>query len=113
MHQQRKIADAANTAGQANRKAESTTDRVRQLESRCDKTLLVCEALWSLLRERVDLTDEELAERIVELDMKDGKLDGKSTRPPTKCGKCQRISARRFTQCLWCGADMPWDPFAN
>ncbi len=87
-------------------------DRVAQLEARLDWTLMVCEAMWSLLKEHLQLTDDRLIERITELDMADGKLDGKKARPPATCGTCSRTVSQRFPRCIYCGAVIERDVFA-
>jgi hypothetical protein len=76
-----------------------------------DRALLTIEAMWTLLRERLKVTDEELARRIVELDESDGILDGKVRRPPKDCPHCQRRIPGRFPRCLYCGELIPPDPF--
>ena len=96
-------ADAA--AGRAQRKAED-------LETRLERALLTMEAMWTLLRDKLDTTDDELIERIVEIDLSDGILDGKARRPALECGSCSRKIPRRFARCLYCGAEIEHDPFA-
>lgn len=86
--------------------------RVEQLEARLDWTLMVCEAMWSLLKEHTALSDERLIDRITELDMADGKLDGKKARPPATCGACRRTVSQRFPKCIYCGAVIERDVFA-
>lgn len=95
--------DAA--AGRAQRSAEETATRL-------DRALLTMEALWSLLRDRLGATEEELTERIVELDLSDGVLDGKVRRAAMECPACERRIPRRFPRCLYCGVEVPHDPFS-
>ena len=103
-------ADPAGSAGDA---AKTRRDvRVQQLEARLDWTLMVCEAMWSLLKEHVPVTDERLIDRITELDLADGRLDGKKTRPPTICGSCGRSVSQRFPRCVYCGEVIERDVFA-
>ena len=95
----------------ADTRADSAKRSVEALENRLDRAMLTMEARWTLLRERYDITDEELGERIVELDMSDGRLDGKVRRPALECGQCRRKIPRRFARCMYCGADVQHDPF--
>ena len=76
-----------------------------------DRLALVTEALWTLLRERAGLTDQQLVERIQEVDLSDGQLDGKVRRPPVDCPACSRKVSRRNRRCLYCGAELPSLPF--
>lgn len=101
-------ADAARAAGDA-RRARQTAD---DLELRVERTLLACEAMWSLLREKLNLTDVDLAQRINEIDLSDGTLDGKVRKGAVSCPKCQRAIARRFNRCMYCGQMVVQDPFA-
>lgn len=70
-----------------------------------DKLGLVCQALWTLLQEETNLTEEDLLERVTELDLKDGVLDGKYTKPSVDCPKCNAKMSRRFNRCLFCGEE--------
>jgi len=96
---------ASAKAGRADAKADS-------VEHRMDRALLTMEAMWTLLRDRLQVTDEELAQRIVEVDESDGILDGKVRRPPKSCPHCQKTIPGRFPRCLYCGGTVPLDPFA-
>ena len=98
-------AAAGNAARQAGRQAESVEDKL-------DRTLIACEAMWSLLRDKLGVTDLELLDRINEIDLSDGELDGKVRRTPVTCPKCKRVIARRFKRCMFCGQPVMQDPFA-
>lgn len=104
-------AQAGAEAAGAGAKARRASADVQALEDRLDRTLLVCEALWTLLRDKLDMSDDQLAQRITELDLSDGKLDGKIRRPPSTCPKCSRTISPRFDRCMYCGQEMAHDPF--
>ena len=101
-------ADAA-TAGRDANRARATAET---LEARLDRTTLACEAMWTLLRDKLGMTDNDLVDRIVELDLSDGKLDGKVAKSAVSCPKCGRTIARRFNKCMYCGQDIVSDPFS-
>ena len=94
----------------------ASVDRARakadNVELRLERALLTMEAMWTLLRDRFGVTDEQLAARIVELDESDGMLDGKVRRPPLACPACARNVPSRFPRCLYCGAAIALNPFA-
>jgi hypothetical protein len=92
-------ADAQRAASQA-RDAEQ---RVKALEESLAKTMLICESLWEILRERAGVTDETLFEKIREVDLRDGVLDGKNQFKPTECPSCARRLSARHARCLYCG----------
>jgi len=84
---------------------------IENVEAKLDRALLACEALWTLFRDRLGLTDDELIHRINELDLSDGRLDGKVSRSAVSCPSCGRAIARRFAKCMYCGQAIMQDPF--
>jgi hypothetical protein len=68
---------------------------------------LTCEAMWSLIRERTDLTEEDLSQRVTELDMADGVKDNRHMKGPVDCPKCGSKICRKFSRCLFCGFKAP------
>lgn len=102
------VGDVAEAKGAAR---EARTQQV-EVEARLDRTLLAFEAMWTLLRDKLDLTDQELVQRINELDLSDGKLDGKVRKSPVSCPSCGRTLSRRFPKCMYCGQAVAHDPFA-
>ena len=92
------------SADRASRSAEAVGDRL-------ERALLTMEAMWTLLRERLGASDAELVDRIVEIDLSDGILDGKVRRPALDCHACKRKIPHRFPRCMYCGADVQRDPF--
>ena len=113
LHHSHRCATATLDATEAKFTARDAQMKIRFLEQQCDKTLLVCEALWTLLREKHALTEEELIERVNQIDLTDGKLDGRVRRPPVQCPKCGRTTPKRFFQCIYCGAEIQGDVFAG
>ncbi len=81
------------------------------LEMRAERTLLVCEAMWTILRDKLGVTDLELLQRINDLDLSDGQLDGKVRKSAVACPKCGRTIARRLPKCMYCGQAIMHDPF--
>lgn len=61
--------------------------------------------MWSLTRDKIDLTEEDLVKRITDIDLKDGKLDGKYTNPIVKCKKCDAAISHQFRKCLFYGVE--------
>jgi hypothetical protein len=52
------------------------------VDERVDQLLLVCAAMWELIREKTNLTEEDLINRVAMLDARDGVADGRLTRTP-------------------------------
>jgi len=88
------------------RKAMRTVqDFERHLGENVDKLALICRAMWELIRERTNLTEEDLLKKVREIDLLDGALDGKVKNPPKKCSKCNRTMSKRHTRCMYCGTE--------
>ncbi len=100
--------EAARATGDARR---ARTD-VQELEARLDKALLASEAMWTIMRDKLGLDDVQLVERINDIDLSDGKLDGKVRKTAVTCPKCSRTIAPRFAKCMYCGQPIVHDPFA-
>lgn len=112
IRQQQQLSSAETTAGRAQTKANELAARFGLMEARANKALLICEALWTILREKFKMTDEELLNRVKAIDLSDGKLDGQVRRRAMDCPKCGRTTTNRSPQCMYCGADVGRSPFA-
>ena len=87
---------------------------IAQLKKQVERLLMITEALWTILKEKHGLEDKELLRRIVEIDLRDGQLDGRvSATPPEPCPKCQRIVAKGSVRCMYCGEPLALNPFAR
>ena len=57
-------------------------------------------------------SDEDLIRRIADIDLEDGKLDGrKAATPPRPCPHCQRVLSKNRPRCLFCGKPVEMLPF--
>ena len=91
---------------------ERTRSEIHLLESEVERLLMITEALWTILQERFGYDDQELIKRIVMIDMRDGKLDGKvAADAPKSCPKCNRILFKHRPRCLYCGEPVVTNPF--
>jgi len=105
-------AKASSAASAAKRAAGDAKRASESVETQLDRALLACEAMWTLMRDKLNLKENELLDRIIEIDLSDGQLDGKVKKSPVSCPKCKRTIARRFTRCMYCGQPVLHDPFA-
>ena len=100
------------TALSAEAKARSVETQTEIMRFDIERLLMVTEALWGILREKHGLTDEDLTRRIHEIDLRDGKLDGRvAPEPPGRCPRCDRVLERKRPYCLYCGQPIAADPF--
>ena len=98
LHQQRQIREAKDDIQQTRTAAERAGDEFADLERRTDILLLTCQAMWELLREQTGIDEGALLKKIQEVDLRDGKLDGRMGSSVVTCSKCGRTgrSNRRF-----------------
>ena len=82
------------------------TTRLGQLEGALSRQLLVSQALWEILRERLEITEEELLAKIREVDLRDGSLDGRMSPQVTTCPQCGHKINTKHTRCIYCGTDI-------
>ena len=98
---------AGSMASQDAARAGSKTDKLahenKVLRANLEKTMLICEALWELLRDKAKLTDTDLHNKIYEIDMRDGVFDGKNQRKAVECPDCGRKVSARHPACIYCG----------
>lgn len=97
-------------------KAESMRDAVQngidRVDDRISHLALLCRAMFELLQERTDITNDDLAKKIEEIDLRDGRADGKMSAQIKKCPTCGKTLSPKFNRCLYCGyQDVSSDPF--
>lgn len=107
LHQHRRIAEAESAATHGAERALDAVSQVQAFEERLDKLTLISMALWSLLKETTNLTEEDLMERVKEIDLSDGKLDGKVRQTALRCPECNRVMSAKHKRCLYCGCEKP------
>lgn len=86
---------------------ESVTQmaRVTELEHQVARLMLLNQALWELLRARLQTTDAELEQHVHDIDLRDGVEDGEITHNAVKCPQCGRVSNSKHWKCLYCGLE--------
>ncbi|NLK42199.1 MAG: hypothetical protein GX298_09130 [Planctomycetes bacterium] len=95
--------NSSEQAARAANRAERTERSVKRVEENLSKTLLICEALWELLSERTGLMLDDLHNKLYEIDMRDGSLDGKNQRKAIECSNCKRMVGPHHSVCFYCG----------
>jgi len=100
---------ARDEAAAASSEAASAKRDVASLERELAKLKLVCAAVWELVKTRTNLTEDDLAAMVAELDAKDGVADGQLTRSVRKCVSCDRTVPSKQNKCMYCGTIQPID----
>lgn len=107
LYQQSRIHSAQRAANSATLKSQQVKQHIERLEGKVESLALACQALWEILRDSTNLTEEEMMSRMEEIDLRDGVRDGRLTQVATECANCQRRINRRRSRCLYCGHENP------
>jgi hypothetical protein len=89
----------------AARPSAPADDGRRDMERRYERLRLVTMAMWALLKERSGLTEADLQQYVNQVDLIDGKLDGRLAREKgiIECPKCRRRVLKTALACVYCG----------
>lgn len=104
--QQLQIAHNETAVSQTKRDVLGQDHRLRDVEQQLARVTLVSQALWELLRERTGITEDELLAKIGDVDLRDGRLDGKLSPQTIACPKCERTLTTRHSRCIYCGTNL-------
>ncbi len=102
----------ARQAAATERRVLEQQSELKDLQERLDRMTLMNQALWEIVRARLQLSDADLEKMAQEIDLRDGSQDGKYTSHPLKCPNCGRVSNSRHKKCLYCGLLFEGDAFA-
>ena len=94
----------ARSAGSAD--ALTSTRKLNDVDDRIDRLVLLVQAMWALLSEE-GFTDEQLAAKILEMDLADGAEDGRRTPRASDCPTCGSKVAAGLKMCQFCGTALP------
>ncbi len=100
------LTDTAGRPGDTGARADARQAKtaVAVMEHHVERLLMITEALWMMLKEQHGYTDDDLMARVRDIDMRDGKLDGKVAPSAVKaCPSCKRPVSGRHAACLYCG----------
>jgi hypothetical protein len=90
--------------GNARSAASDARDETRQLRRDVDRLTLACLAMWQIIQSQTNLTDEDLARMMHDLDAADGRVDGRMSTEAGRCPKCDRPALKGKPTCMYCGA---------
>lgn len=68
---------------------------------------LACKTVRELLYEHTAVTDADLLNSIREIDLRDGKFDGRVEAPAVSCERCERPNSPRREPRIYCGDALP------
>jgi hypothetical protein len=99
-------AQSAKLASLSSSRSAAGLSEILEIEARIDRLVLVIDAMWSLLEDS-GYTDEQLRQRIEELDAADGSADGRHTPQAAECTNCGARVAPGLPACQFCGTQVP------
>jgi hypothetical protein len=83
---------------------ERHQQRADELEERVDRLNVVLESLWSLCRDRLGLTDEQLLDAV---ETTIAEQQAELAAGPVRCPSCGAAIGAELDRCQFCGADSP------
>lgn len=105
--QQSQINSSRHSANAADLKAGIAQADVQQLDSQVQTLALACQAMWELLSKQYGISEIDLLNKMSEIDMRDGVVDGKLVlKASTKCTDCGKEVKKVRSNCYWCGAKL-------
>jgi hypothetical protein len=79
-----------------------------------ERQMIISEAIWELLKEKAGFEDKDLANKVREIDLRDGLLDGRvRPEPPIVCPGCGKKMNKASSACIYCGQNIPADVFSR
>jgi hypothetical protein len=108
--QQRQIGQAQQSAAQAASAASRSEKDIGELASVVESLTLTCQAMWELLRQQSNFTDEMLLRKMEKVDLRDGRRDGRMGTSASTCPDCSRPNNARHQRCVYCGGLLPPPP---
>ena len=88
----------------ANTKADRQSYKIDELVDKVDRLSLACQGMWELIRDRTQISEQDLEVKMLEIDARDGKVDGKITTQALSCHACGRPTNSKRNRCIMCGA---------
>ncbi len=112
IHQARQIGGLSAQVATTADRVSGLRDDVARLSLRLERTLLLNAAMWDVLKRTLAVDDADLKSTMLEIDARDGKVDGRFAAPVVPCRACGRALQNGRSVCIFCEADhLTTDPF--
>ena len=93
-------------ADRANMKADRQSYKIQDISDQVDRLSLACQAMWELIRDQTQITEQDLENKITEIDGRDGRIDGKIATQSLTCHECGKPTNSKRAYCVMCGAPL-------
>ena len=90
----------------ANAKADRQGYKIDDLTYKVERLSLACQGMWELIRDRTQITEQDLEAKITEIDGRDGRVDGKMSIQSLTCHECGKPTNSKRSYCVMCGAPL-------
>jgi hypothetical protein len=97
------IEKAKEQAELASSKIDGLIARKDNTKQELDELTLACQAMWELFRDHFGYTDAHLKAKMLEIDARDGTLDGKIGAELVDCPHCGQRASTMKPNCVYCG----------
>lgn len=84
-------------------KTRSPDAAVERMSARLDRLALASQAMWELLRDRYGVSEDELREKMAEIDLRDGRKDEAISITVLACPACGHKTNSKRPWCIVCG----------
>lgn len=101
------IEKAKSAADLASSKVDGLIARKDNTKQEHEELTLACQAMWELIRDHFGFTDDHLKAKILEIDARDGTVDGKIGAELTDCPHCGQKASTIKPHCIYCGQRLP------
>jgi hypothetical protein len=82
--------------------ARSQNSRIEAVEAQIERLTLASQAMWELLRDHSGLTEGQLYSKILEIDGRDGSVDGSIPTEVIACPHCGKNTNTNKLRCVYC-----------
>lgn len=96
------IESAREEAHDATSAAYIQGSRIDALEAQVERLTLASQAMWELLRDHSGLTEGQLYSKILEIDGRDGAVDGAISSEVITCPHCNQKTNTHKLRCVYC-----------
>lgn len=112
--QMAKSGEAVTEAQNAQRDARDAKTKFELLQCDVERLHMITEALWMILKQQHGYKDEDLAKLVTDIDMRDGRLDGRvAPSEPRTCPHCGHVLGRTRPFCYYCGQPVQAELFVR
>lgn len=103
LRQNHRLGEVSKAAHNAETEVFNADQKLRALQKDFDLLSLVNQSLIEIVSEKLGITEEDILQKIEEVDLRDGVKDGKLSTATLQCPKCHRGYNMRLDKCLYCG----------